>query len=95
MPTKTPETFEDKLARNAYRTALPYLSNKEDPRGHKDYQDDNIRLYDEFKKDLFEALGITENPKANKLLCIAEEKGHAFGYSEIYNEALDLVDLIK
>lgn len=43
------------------------------------------------KKDL----GILDNPKADKMMSIAWEKGHPGGYYEIYLEALDLVELIK
>lgn len=39
-------------------------------------------------------LGILENSKADKLMSIAWEKGHACGYYEVYQEAKDLVELI-
>lgn len=58
------------------------------------YNKENARLFEEFKKDLFADLGIADNPKAEKLFSIAWDKGHSGGYSEVYNEALDLVDLI-
>jgi hypothetical protein len=43
------------------------------------------------KKDL----GILENPKADKLMSIAWEQGHAYGYYEVYTHARELVELIK
>lgn len=42
------------------------------------------------KKDL----GIEGNPKADKLMAIAWEQGHAYGYNEVYIHACDLVELI-
>jgi hypothetical protein len=89
------ETFQDKLNRNAYRTKLPYFSPKEDPRGNKEFHDANTRLELEFKKDLFEELGITNNPKAEKLYNYAWDLGHSAGYHEVYSYAQDLLELIQ
>ena len=50
---------------------------------------------DEFIKDLFDEFGVTDNPKKGLCYSIAYEKGHAYGYSEIYNEFSDIVELIK
>ena len=52
------------------------------------------RLYELFKQDLFEELGISDNPRRRLLFTKAWERGHAYGYAEVYNVALDLVDLI-
>jgi len=49
---------------------------------------------EEFKRDLFYDLGISENPKREMLYAKAYEMGHSSGYSEIYSVACDLVDLI-
>ena len=51
-------------------------------------------IYEEFKRDLFEELGIENHPKRQLLFEKAWERGHSSGYSEVYNVALDLVDLI-
>lgn len=59
------------------------------------YRKDEARLYDKFKADLFDDLGITGHPKADKLYMIAYSRGHSAGFQEVYNEALELVDLIK
>jgi len=40
-------------------------------------------------------LGILDNPKADPMMHIAWERGHSCGYSEVYNEALNLVELIE
>lgn len=50
---------------------------------------------EEFIKDLFEEFGVTDNPKNQLCYSIAREKGHAYGFSEVYNEFSDLVELIK
>jgi hypothetical protein len=42
------------------------------------------------KKDL----GILDNPKADKLMDLAWERGHSYGYYEVYINAKDLVELI-
>ena len=51
-------------------------------------------LYEQFKVDLKEDLGITDHPKAETLFDLAWEYGHSGGYREVYNYALDLVDLL-
>lgn len=40
-------------------------------------------------------LGILDNPKADLLMRIAWEEGHAYGYNEVYIHARELVELIK
>lgn len=52
-------------------------------------------LTDEFKKDLFEEFGVTDNPKRERAYAYAWDKGHASGLGEVYNEFSDIVELIK
>ena len=59
------------------------------------HQAETTRLQEEFFDDVKADLGIENNPKADKLLAKAWERGHSAGYSEVYNEACDLVDLIQ
>lgn len=47
-----------------------------------------------FKRDLFEELGISDNPKREKLYAMAYENGHHEGYAEIFSCAQNLVELI-
>lgn len=60
----------------------------------KPYRDEKSALHDEFLRDLFEDLGITDNPKKDLLFSKAWDYGHSGGYSDVYNHACDLVDLI-
>ena len=50
---------------------------------------------DVFKNDLFEALGIEDNPKKDILYAKAYELGHSSGYCEILNVSLELLELIE
>lgn len=59
------------------------------------YGVDSSRLREEFIKDLFEELGITDHPKASALYSMAYERGHAHGFEEVAAEARALVSLIK
>ena len=59
----------------------------------KMYRDEKGNIPEFFyicKKDL----GILDNPKADKLMSIAWEEGHAYGYYEVYQHARDLLELI-
>lgn len=81
-----------------YRTKLPYyrhLDKMPCPVLRLAYDEDVARLREEFAVDLKDDLGITDNPKAEALINIAWEKGHAYGYEAVYNEACDLVELIR
>jgi len=49
----------------------------------------------EFKNDMFEYFGVSDNPNADKAYSIAYERGHSDGFSEIYGNFSDLVDLIS
>lgn len=48
-----------------------------------------------FKEDLFADLGISDHPLRDKLFSKAWDDGHSSGYSEVYNCALNLVDLFE
>lgn len=52
-------------------------------------------LHAQFKQELFEELGIADNPKRELLFSRAWEQGHSAGYDEVYTCACDLVELIK
>ena len=77
-----------------YEVNLPYASRIENPAVYYAYYEQQNALEDKFKADLFDDLGITDNPKANLLYAKAWEFGHSSGYSEVYSYACDLVDLI-
>ena len=66
------------------------LSPQDFDKMYRDEHGNIIHFYYIVKKDL----GILENPKADKLMSIAWEEGHASGYYEVYQKARDLVELI-
>jgi hypothetical protein len=53
------------------------------------------RLEAEFRRDLLEEHGVTENRKASRCYAIAYEHGHSAGFSEIASYFDEIVDLIK
>ena len=89
------ETFQARINQDYYKTKLPYASSTVNPKVNKAYWEDQRRFTEQFKKDLFEELGITNNPKAEKLYSISYDLGHSSGFSEVYNYAQDLVELIQ
>jgi len=52
-------------------------------------------LIEQFYIDMYEDLGISENPKRHKLSAIAWNMGHSSGLSEVYHYASELVTLIE
>ena len=59
----------------------------------KEYYDERNKLYQEFQNDLFEAYGMSDNPKRFLLLKKVEDLRDS--YSEIYDLFGDLVELIE
>ena len=49
----------------------------------------------DFKKDLFEFYGVSDNKKAEQCYYIAYSFGHSDGYNSIASYFSDIVDLIK
>lgn len=81
-----------------YNTTVPYVSYSDritNPEGYAAYTKDCSDKIDKFKKDLFDELGIANNPKREKLYAKAYQMGHAYCYSDIYGYACDLVELIE
>jgi hypothetical protein len=64
-------------------------------KGMENWREQEEQLRQGFKSALFKELGITGHPNAEKLFQIAWDRGHSYGYSEVYNEALELVNLIR
>ena len=59
------------------------------------YHNRERKIHDQFKQDMFEELGVTDNPKKDLLFSKAWEMGHSYGFSEVFHYAEELVDLIK
>lgn len=78
-----------------YKNTLPYARRSKDPVAYEAYRAEDRRLHDLFTNDLFEYLGITNNPKRFKLFEKAWSIGHSYGYHEVWGHAEDLVELIE
>ena len=60
----------------------------------QEYHKEESKLHEEFRRDLFEEFGVTDHPKADKMYGYAWEKGHAYGFSEVYSYFSDIVELV-
>lgn len=88
-----PEPPEGLITENA---VYQKLFNKDAFSEHRRIFGESERMLElRFKQDLFEYLGIHDNPKRHDLYAIAYEYGHSSGYAEVANYAIDLVSLIK
>ena len=61
----------------------------------KEYNDESAKLHREFRDDLFEDYGVSDNPKRFKCFELAWEHGHSSGLGDIYGYFGDLVVLIQ
>lgn len=91
--------IRDKISNGEYNTKLPYPHHKlrkEDPslyqRMMEAYNKDDRRLHTQFIDDLQKEFDTENSPIKNELYSYAYEEGHAYGYSEIYNKYMDLVE---
>lgn len=75
-----------------YKVTVPY-GKYNTPEG-KLYREEESRLMKQFKQDMFEELGIENNPKREILFRIAWEYGHSYGLHEVFSYAEELVELI-
>ena len=71
---------------------ISYGKSRED---REEYRRRIDALTQRFKAELFSELGIEHNPKRELLFDLAWRDGHSSGYHQVYNFALDLVDLIR
>lgn len=61
----------------------------------KAYYDAENVLHQEFKKDLFEFHGVTDNPKAETLFARCWDRNHSGGYSDVASIFSDFVEVIQ
>lgn len=90
------ELEKEELERKYPTAVIQEILDEEGYKEHKEiYRQAEQNLYQEFQTDLFSEFGVSNVPKRFKCFDIAWEKGHANGYSEVYNEFADIVDLIR
>lgn len=58
------------------------------------YWEENARLHELFKQDLFKDLGIENHPKRDKIFSLAWQFGHSYGFSEVASYADDIVETL-
>jgi len=59
------------------------------------FYDEQNRLHDLFRKDLFEEFGVEDNPKSNYAFGIAWDRGHSSGLHEVYQHFAELAPLLQ
>lgn len=60
-------------------------------RGEKTIYDIHTnQLMDDFQRDCLEDVGLTNHPKANEIFWYAWENWHSYGFSEVYDNLIDM-----
>lgn len=59
------------------------------------YNEEEVRLYDLFKHDALDDVGLLDHPKADKIFYFAWDHGHSSGYSEVYYWLLEVSELFE
>lgn len=60
----------------------------------KKYNEEDNRIYLKFQEDAMKDVGLNTHKNADKIFWYAWEKGHSCGYQEVYNELIDLANII-
>ena len=68
--------------------------NEKHKKAIKDYNNESSKRHNEFIEDLFEEFDVENNEKRYKCFSIAWDRGHSYGYYEVYNCFQELVELI-
>lgn len=61
----------------------------------KAYDEDETRLYEEFKRDALKECGILGHPKADRCFSLAWTHGHDHGYQAVFNYLDEFSHLLK
>lgn len=59
-----------------------------------EYRKQARKLEDKFKKDALKDVGLADHPRANQIFDYAWDKGHAFGYHDVYCHLQDLSEML-
>lgn len=59
------------------------------------YNAEEARIRAKFEQDVLAELGLTDHPKGQALMDLAWDKGHSSGYSDVYNEAVEMAVLLQ
>jgi hypothetical protein len=87
-------TSKQKLKEDYPNAVIQEVLDEDAYKAHfKEYMEECSKLREEFAKDLFEDFGVSDNPKRNRALHYAQEKGNE--YREIYDIFCDIVELIE
>lgn len=77
-----------------YKTTMPYATRSQDAAMFEAYMKDQARLEAMFKADALQAVGLTTHPRADNAFAYAWSKGHAYGYSEVFNVLQDIAEVL-
>lgn len=84
-----------KINKGTYTNLIKYAMAKTDVAQHTLWANEEARLYELFKSDLFANHGLTNHPKADLAFSYAWEDGHSHGYNEIACSFENYASLLK
>lgn len=87
--------IHQKVINGTYDNKLIYASKKADEVTWQAYKDESDRLYNQFKADALESVGLTNHPQSEKVWHKAWEDGHSSGYYEVLIKLEELTEIVK
>ena len=89
-------TSKQELKEEYPNALIQEVLDEEAYRAHlKEYNDESAKLHREFRDDLFEDYGVSDNPKRFKCFELAWENGRSYGLEVVYDYFGEYVELIK
>lgn len=78
-----------------YANKLPYVTRRTDKVVYEAYRAEEVRLYNSFKEEALEDVGLENHPKKELIFSKAWADGHANGYHEVFVHLVDLTDFVR
>lgn len=87
--------IHQKVINGDYDNKLAYAPKKENEVTWQSYRTEEGRLYNQFKADALESVGLTDHPQSEKVWRKAWEDGHSSGYYEVLIQLEELAGMVK
>lgn len=75
--------------KNYFETCMKYYKEEQ-----KNYKKKEIRLFELFKQDALEYVGLSNHPKKDKIFSFAWENGHSSGYRNVVAWLEEILDIV-
>ena len=96
MPEQTDQrSMTKRIDDGVYKNTKPYVLQGKDRKAWEEYNFEEARLFQLFRKDALEDVGMSYHPKATEVFDFAWQHGHATGYHSVYDWLREVTKLVR